>query len=78
MTALTCNPDTVVDGARVVAASYDSTAELTEAYRGADGVFVHLPVVSEEDRQTYARNIVAAIRAARPRTTGQWLADVGL
>jgi uncharacterized protein YbjT (DUF2867 family) len=67
VTALTRNADAVVDGAqRVVAAGYGSTAELTEAYRGADGVFVHLPVVSEEDRQTYARNIVAAVRAARP------------
>ncbi|MEU9916252.1 NmrA family NAD(P)-binding protein [Streptomyces sp. NPDC051001] len=67
VTALTRNADAVVDGARhVVAAGYASTAELTEAYRGADGVFVHLPVVSEADRQTYARNIVDAVRAARP------------
>ncbi|MBB6347094.1 uncharacterized protein YbjT (DUF2867 family) [Nonomuraea muscovyensis] len=65
VTALTRNPDAVVDGARVLAAGYSSTEELTEAYRSADGVFVHLPVVSEEDRQTYARNIVAAVRAAR-------------
>ncbi|MCX4903983.1 SDR family oxidoreductase [Streptomyces sp. NBC_00878] len=66
VTALTRNPDAVVDGARVVAADYSSTEELTEAYRGANGVFVHLPMVSEEDRQTYARNIIAAVRAARP------------
>ncbi|MFH8417224.1 NmrA family NAD(P)-binding protein [Streptomyces collinus] len=67
VTALTRNADVVVAGAqRVVAADYGSTAELTEAYRGADGVFVHLPVVSEEDRRDYARNIVAAVRAARP------------
>ncbi|MFI7642350.1 SDR family oxidoreductase [Nonomuraea sp. NPDC049400] len=66
VTALTRNPDAVVDGARVVAAGYSSTEELTAAYRSADGVFVHLPVVSEEDRQTYARNIVAAVREARP------------
>ncbi|MCF1595866.1 SDR family oxidoreductase [Streptomyces muensis] len=66
VTALTRTPDTVVDGARVVAAGYSSTEALTEAYRGADGVFVHLPVTSEEDRRTYARNIVTAVRAARP------------
>jgi uncharacterized protein YbjT (DUF2867 family) len=66
VTALTRNPDTVVDGARVIAAGYDSADELTSAYRGADGVFVHLPVTSEADRRTYARNIVAALRAARP------------
>ncbi|MFI7705461.1 NmrA family NAD(P)-binding protein [Nonomuraea sp. NPDC049480] len=66
VTAVTRNPDAVVDGARVVAAGYSSTEELTQAYRSADGVFVHLPVVSEEDRQTYARHIVAAVREARP------------
>ncbi|GAB3002669.1 NmrA family NAD(P)-binding protein [Streptomyces pseudoechinosporeus] len=66
VTALTRNPDTVVDGASVVAAGYSSTEALAEAYRGAHGVFIHLPVTSEEDRQTYARNIVAAVRAARP------------
>lgn len=66
-TALTRQADAVVAGARhVVAAGYDSVAELTEAYRDADGVFVHLPVVSEEERETYARNILAAVRAARP------------
>ncbi|MGP4030176.1 SDR family oxidoreductase [Actinomadura sp. 3N407] len=66
VTALTRNPDAVVDGARVAAAGYSSTEELTKAYRGADGVFVHLPAVSEEDRRIYARNIVAAVREARP------------
>jgi uncharacterized protein YbjT (DUF2867 family) len=67
VTALTRHADAVVAGAqRVVAADYDSTEKLTEAYRGADGVFVHLPVVAEEDRRAYARNIVAAVRASRP------------
>ncbi|GAA3858621.1 NmrA family NAD(P)-binding protein [Streptomyces lacrimifluminis] len=66
VTALTRNPDTVVDGASVVAAGYSSTEALAEAYRGAHGVFIHLPITSEEDRQTYARNVVAAVRAARP------------
>lgn len=66
VTALTRNPDAVVDGAHVLAAQYSSTEELTEAYRNAAGVFVHLPIVSEEDRLTYAHNIVAAVRDARP------------
>ncbi|MEV4230298.1 NAD(P)H-binding protein [Streptomyces bobili] len=66
VTALTRNPDAVVDGARVVAADHSSTEELTAAYRGADAVFIHLPVVSEEDRRTHAHHIVAAVRAARP------------
>lgn len=64
--ALTRNADAVVPGARVMAAAYSSVQELTLAYRGAEGVFVHLPVGMEEDRRTYARNIVAAVRAARP------------
>ncbi|MEU0688352.1 NmrA family NAD(P)-binding protein [Streptomyces uncialis] len=66
VTALTRNPDAVVDGARLVTAGYGSVDELTRAYCGAEGVFVHLPMVSEEDRQTYARNILAAVREARP------------
>ncbi|NGY63079.1 NmrA family NAD(P)-binding protein [Lentzea sp. NEAU-D13] len=66
VSALTRKVDVVLPGARVVAADCSSVAELTEAYRGADGVFVHLPVVPEEDRLTYARNIADAVRAARP------------
>ncbi|MFE8978759.1 NmrA family NAD(P)-binding protein [Streptomyces cyaneofuscatus] len=66
VTALTRNPDAVVDGARVVTASYVSVEELTEAYWGADGVFVHLPIVSEQDRLAYARNIVATVNETRP------------
>jgi uncharacterized protein YbjT (DUF2867 family) len=64
--ALTRNTDAVVPGASVVPASYSSVEELTRAYRGAEGVFVHLPVGMEDDRRTYARNIIAAVRVARP------------
>ncbi|MFD9880856.1 SDR family oxidoreductase [Streptomyces alboflavus] len=66
VTAVTRNADAVVEGARVAAARYSSVEELTQAYRGAEGVFVHLPVTAEEERQSYARNIVAAVGAARP------------
>jgi len=66
VTALTRDPNAAVEGARTVAAGYGSIDALIEAYRDADGVFVHLPMVSEEDRQAYARNIVAAVREARP------------
>ncbi|MEU0676931.1 NAD(P)H-binding protein [Streptomyces sp. NPDC006172] len=55
------------DGTPVVAAGYTSVQELASVYADADGVFVHLPVVSEEDRLAYARNIVAALSQARPR-----------
>ncbi|MEU0413585.1 NmrA family NAD(P)-binding protein [Streptomyces griseorubiginosus] len=66
VTALTRNTDTVVDGAGVLAVDYSSTTDLTDAYRGADGVFVHLPVAPEEDRLAFACNVVAAVREARP------------
>ncbi|MFI1352692.1 SDR family oxidoreductase [Streptomyces sp. NPDC020898] len=66
VTAVTRNDHAVVDGARVVAAAYSSPTDLTEAYRGAAGVFVHLPIASEEDRQIFAGNILTAVRAARP------------
>ncbi|MBB6420424.1 NmrA family NAD(P)-binding protein [Streptomyces sp. AK010] len=64
--ALTRNAEATVAGARVVAADYSSVEDLTEVYRDAEGVFVHLPIVSEEDRRAFARNVVAAVRAARP------------
>ncbi|MEW2490833.1 NmrA family NAD(P)-binding protein [Streptomyces sp. NPDC048411] len=64
--ALTRNAAAAVPGAQVVAVDYSSTADLTRAYRDAEGVFVHLPLASEEDRLAYARNIVAAVREARP------------
>ncbi|WP_449351641.1 NmrA family NAD(P)-binding protein [Streptomyces shaanxiensis] len=66
VTALTRDADAVVDGARVLAVDYSSAADLAEAYRGAEGVFVHLPVAPEEDCLAFARNIVAAVRQARP------------
>ncbi|GGS60257.1 NmrA family NAD(P)-binding protein [Streptomyces violaceus] len=66
VTAITRNEHAVVNGARVVAAAYSSAADLTDAYRGAAGVFVHLPVTSEADRQIFADNILTAVREARP------------
>lgn len=47
-------------------ASYDSATQLVDAYRGASGVFVHLPLGREEDRKRYADNILAALAEARP------------
>ena len=51
-------PRVVVDNASV-----DS---LVAAYRGADGVFFHLPLASEADRLQYAHNFAQAIAQARP------------
>ncbi|MEU1185647.1 NmrA family NAD(P)-binding protein [Streptomyces sp. NPDC005820] len=66
VTALTRNSGVVVEGARVLAVDYSSAADLADAYRGAEGVFVHLPVAPEKDCLAFARNIVAAVREARP------------
>lgn len=44
----------------------DSVESLVAAYSGADGIFVHLPLGSESDRQTYANNIAEAIAKAQP------------
>lgn len=53
-------------GPATVAADYSSAQQLTDLYRGAAGVFVHLPLGAEADRVRYAHNIVAAIREASP------------
>ncbi|WON78297.1 SDR family oxidoreductase [Serratia sp. UGAL515B_01] len=45
-------------------ASVDS---LVAAYRGAEGVFIHLPLAAEAERVSYARNIVKAIELAKPK-----------
>ncbi|CAM5701234.1 SDR family oxidoreductase [Streptomyces canus] len=80
--ALTRNAEATVAGARVVAADYSSVENLTAVYRDAEGVFIHLPIVAEEDRRACARNVVAAVRAAQPdrvvfSTSGFVLDDPG-
>ncbi len=62
-----------------VAVDNASIDSLTQAYQGADGVFVHLPVVAEADRLVYARNIAQAVGRARPArvvvSTSGWVVD---
>lgn len=55
-----------VTGAPAVAVDYGSVDSLTVAYRDADGIFLHLPVASPDDRQRYARNVVEAVSRAKP------------
>ena len=55
-----------LEGKPAVAVDNLSVASLVAAYRGADGVFVHLPQTSEPDRLQQARNVVEAIKTARP------------
>jgi uncharacterized protein YbjT (DUF2867 family) len=66
ITALTRSADADVACARTLAVDLASIEQLTDAYRGAEGVFVHLPVVDAETRKTYAGNVFAALREARP------------
>jgi len=56
-----------VEGKTSVAVDNTSVDSLVAAYRDADGVFVHLPQAPEPDRIQYARNIVEAIKAAKPK-----------
>ncbi|GGK27684.1 hydroxylase [Streptomyces camponoticapitis] len=64
--ALTRRADAAVAGARVRPLDYSSSSELADAYRGAEGLFVHLPAAAPGDREAYVRHIVAAVREARP------------
>lgn len=66
ITALTRRADAEVVCARKLAVDLASIEQLIDAYRGAEGVFVHLPVVDAATRKTYADNIITALREARP------------
>ncbi|MFE5641640.1 NAD(P)H-binding protein [Rhodococcus sp. NPDC056516] len=65
--AITRNPDQTFEGANTVVADNTSVNSLTDAYRAADGVFFHLPLAGDpETLAGYARNVLAAAKAARP------------
>lgn len=68
-----------VNAVPAVAVDNASVDSLAEAYRGAEGIFVHLPVVSETDRLQQAHNIALAIKRSRPRrvviSTSGWVVD---
>lgn len=55
-----------LEGKPAVTVDNQSVDSLVSAYRGADGVFVHLPQTSEPDRLQQAKNIVEAIKIAKP------------
>lgn len=54
-------------GKPTIAVDNASVESLTNAYRDADGVFVHLPQAPEPIRIQYAQNIVEAVRSAGPK-----------
>ena len=60
------HPEAVPDG--IVARQVDlaSVASLASAYKGADGVFVHLPMGAPEAAAAQARAVVEAVARARP------------
>ena len=60
------HPEAVPDG--IVARQVDlaSVASLASAYKGADGVFVHLPMGAPEAAAAQARAVVEAVTRARP------------
>jgi uncharacterized protein YbjT (DUF2867 family) len=66
VTALTRRADVEQEFARTLAVDLASREQLEAAYRGAKGVFVHLPVGAPQTRETYAASIIAALGAARP------------
>lgn len=43
-----------------------SVTSLAAAYREAEGVFIHLPQTSEENRKVFAQNIAKAVELAKP------------
>ncbi|NAZ80428.1 NmrA family NAD(P)-binding protein [Kineococcus sp. R8] len=55
-----------VRGTPAVAVDYDSVDSLVAAYRGAEGVFVHLPLGAPQQVAGFARTIGEAIAAAQP------------
>jgi len=50
----------------VVATDLSSVEQLVKIYAGATGVFVHLPLGAPDQQLAYAKNIAAALVAARP------------
>lgn len=72
------NVGAVRDGL-AIATDNESVDSLAAAYRGADGVFVHLTVTAEPDRLRHAENVARAIGIARPKrvviSTSGWVVD---
>ena len=65
-TAAVRNPAGLPAGAGAITVDFTDTAALAEAYRGAEGVFVHLPLGAPEQLTAFARSVVEAVAEARP------------
>lgn len=64
VTAAVRNPSNYEGDA--VAVDFTSVASLEEAYRGVEGLFVHLPIGTAEQQLAHARTIVEAVTRAQP------------
>ena len=60
------HPEAVPDGIVTRQVDLASVASLASAYKGADGVFVHLPMGAPEAAAAQARAVVEAVAQARP------------
>ena len=60
------HPEAVPDGIVTRQVDLASVASLASAYKGADGVFVHLPLGAPEAAAAQARAVVEAVTRARP------------
>ncbi|MCW2293153.1 uncharacterized protein YbjT (DUF2867 family) [Pseudomonas sp. BIGb0408] len=54
-------------GLNAAKADIGSSELLAQAYQGADGVFIHLPIASEADRVKFCDSIALAIAKALPK-----------
>lgn len=66
VTAAVHRADALV-GVPIVMIDNGSVDSLAAAYRGTDGVFIHLPQTSEAQRIEYAHNIAQAVAMAQPK-----------
>ncbi|MGO4105490.1 SDR family oxidoreductase [Leifsonia sp. YAF41] len=65
-TAAVRNPAGLPAGAGAVTVDFTDAASLADAYRGAEGVFVHLPLGAPNQLTDFARSVVEAVGQARP------------
>jgi uncharacterized protein YbjT (DUF2867 family) len=66
VTALARRPESLPAGAKALPIDVASAEQLTAAYQGAAGVFLHFPVAGPELRTAHAAAVATALREARP------------
>ncbi len=79
-TAAVRTPAGLPAGAGAVTVDFADAASLADAYRGAEGVFIHLPLGAPDQLARFAASVVEAVGQARPArvvisTSGQIVDD---